>query len=320
MEVQRPLMQLAIESSDLSFMERARNYSNEIFGPNLLRSNDSKSDALLSPAQFGCLTGLLIILFSNYQVDKEKCLNRLWFLLSSPKLKEFLLTIICFAVMLVLMPTTLLTFAAFWIYRHCDGLKLRKSESAKFKGFLNGEDIVWACEDSVSKSIINILAFVRAPNAGPLSALPQNLLNSIRDRIQTKLVLTNRFPKMFYRRRKSDSGYFYWTDENPLTVTDYVRFSEEKSSSGVKSEGEFKREMSELVNEPLPAGNTALWECLIGKEAIRVEDALKFPVRFNGKWSSGLNFNGEFSSSDNLPRASFSRWWRCFVASSSRVS
>lgn len=286
MEVERPITQLIIESPNLSFMERARNYTNEFFAPNLLRSNDSRIDTLLSPAQFGCLTGLLIILFSNYQVDKEKCLNRLWFVLSSPKLKEFVLTAICFAFMLVLMPTTLLTFAAFWLYRHFDGLKLRKIESAKFKGFLNGEDIVWACEDAVSKSIINILAFVRCPSADSIEVLPQNLLNSIRDRIQTKLVLTKRFPKMFYRRRKSDSGYFYWTDDNPLKVEDYVRFSGDKNSSDVKSEDEFKQEMSGLVNQPLPADNTALWECLIGKEAICVEGALKCPVRIvsSARW------------------------------------
>lgn len=275
MKARRQIIELASKSSDFGFFDQARNYSNEFFGPNFLRSNDA-NETLLSPAQFGCLTGLLIILFSNYQIDKQKCFNRLRFALSSPSLQEFFLITFCFIVSLFFMPSTILCFGSFIVYKRLDGRHLRSNKSSNFKGFLNGEDVVWACED-VSKSIINILAFVRAPVEDD-ETLPSNLLQSIRDRISTKLMLTKRFPKMFYRRRKSDCGYFYWTDENPLTINDYVRLSEHRDGEKVQSETDFKRRMSVISNEPLPAENTALWECLIGQSAVQVGEDLKYPV------------------------------------------
>lgn len=262
----------------VGFMEQARNYSESLLGPNMLRSNDLKGETFLSPAQFGCLTGMLIIMISYYQLDKDKCLSRLWFLLKSPSIKEFIFVTTCFLVSLLFMPTTFLIFALFRLYKEVDGIKLRRDKTAGFKGFMNGEDIVWACEDAVSKSIINVLAFVRSSPKSD-DDLPVSLLQSIRDRIYTKLVQTNRFPKLFYRRRKSDSGYFYWTDENHLTVEDYVRFSRQQKVEQVQSEDEFKRELSETSNDPLPADNTALWECLISQRAIRVGDDKKYAVR-----------------------------------------
>lgn len=277
MEVQHPIIELVLESPDVGMLERARNYSSELFGPNLFRSNETRNEAFLSPAQFGCFTGLLIILFSNYQIDKDKCWSRLWFLINSSNLREFLFVASCFLVSLLFMPTTLIIFAAFRIYKNIDGIKLRNDKAANFKEYLSGEDIVWACEDAVSKSIINVLAFVGAKSEND-GNLPENLLQSIRDRIFTKLMTTNRFPKMFYRRRKSNSGYFYWTDENKLTISDYVRLTNQRDGCKMQSEDEFKSEMSRISNDPLPAGNTALWECLISESAVKVGDDMKIPV------------------------------------------
>lgn len=260
-----------LESTNFGFMERARNYTNHIFGPNLLRSNESSSESFMTPAQFGYLTGLLIILYSNYHIDKEKCWNRLKFFVSSPKLKEYILITVCFLVTMLTMPSMILTFAAFSIYKRIDERRIKANES-NFKGFLNGEDIVWACEDDVSKSIINILAFVQGSNDDNFGS---KLLESIRERFHKKLVETNKFPKMFYRRRLSDSGYFYWSDDNPLTVKDYVRPAETTPNA---TETEFRTKLSQIVNNPLPADNTALWECLIGQQAIQIGDDTKYAV------------------------------------------
>lgn len=276
MEAKRPIIESVLLSPYVGFMEQAKNYSNVFLSPNLLRSNDSNT--ILSPAEFGCLTGLLIIFFSNYQIDKDKCLNRLWFLVNSTSFREFIFVTTCFLVSMVFMPFMLLIFAVFRIYKELDAMTLRKDKTAHFSGFLNGEDIVWACEDAVSKSIINVLAFVGVkPDC--VDNLPDNLLQSIRHRIETTLMSTNRFPKMFYRRRKSDSGYYYWTDENSLTINDYVRLSNRQKVLHVQSEEEFKKEISEISNDPLPADNTALWECLISQRAVKVGDDMKCPVR-----------------------------------------
>lgn len=280
MEVNRATIGLTFKSPELGFLDQARNFSDELFGPNLLRSNDSRHESLLTPAQFGCLTGLIIIVFSKYQVDKEKSLSRLWFLLKSPKIKEYVFTAICFSVFLVFVPILLFIITTFFALKKLDERKLRRDEASSFKGFLNGEDIVWACEDVVSKSIVNILAFVRAPTSNYEENFSELLLHSIRDRIYKKLIVPNQFPKMFYRRRKSDSGYFYWTDENNLSVNDYARLSDTKNADLVQSEEEFKTAMSGISNNPLPAEDTALWECLVGQRAVKVGDDLKYPVSF----------------------------------------
>lgn len=276
MEAKRAIIESVLQSPYVGFMEQAKNYSNVFFGPNLLRSNDSNT--FLSPAQFGCLTGLLIIFFSNYQIDKDKCLNRLWFLVNSTNIREFIFVTTCFLVSMVFMPLTFLIFVVFRIYKELDATRLRKDKTAHFSDFLNGEDAMWACEDAVSKSIINILAFVGV-KPGCDEDSPENLLQSIRHRIQTTLMSTNRFPKMFYRRRKSNSGYYYWTDENRLTINDYVRLSNRQKVLHAQSEEEFKKEISEISNDPLPADNTALWECLINQRAVKVGDDMKCPVR-----------------------------------------
>lgn len=275
MEVNRPIIELVVKSPHVGFIEQARNFSNEFLGHHLLKTNDTKNDFFMSPAQFGCLTGLLVILFSNYQTDKEKRASRLWLLWRSPSLREFLFVAICFMASMLLMPSIILLLGIFRVYKELDGAKLRKEQRNNFKGFLAGEDIVWACEDGVSKSIINVLTFVRVN----VELTSENLLQSIRDRVHSKLILAKPFPKMFYRRRLSDSGYFYWTDENQLAVDDYVRFLSQQNTDQVQSEEEFKSEMSGVANEPLPADNTALWECLISQRKIQAEDDMKFAVR-----------------------------------------
>lgn len=277
MEVKSPIVKFVVQSRGMDLIEFARNHSNDFFGPDYLKTSNERNETYLSPAQFGCLTGLLIIIFSTYQNDKEKCLKKIWFGIKSSNFREWILVTVCFLAMLLLMPSTLLIFMGFKIYKHVDGLKVRKLEAENFKGFLNGEDIVWACEDSVSKSIINILAYVRGSSTPDLN-FAQNILNSIRNRISTKIIEPNRFPKMFYRRRKSDSGYHYWTDDNPLTITDYVRFTDETEPEKPQNEDDFKNKMSEISNQPLPADNTALWECFIGQQVTKAGDDMKIPV------------------------------------------
>lgn len=277
MAVKRVIIELISETPNMAFKAYTKNESNEIIGPYLLPQ--TKHETLLSPAQFGCLTGLLLILFSNYQIDKDKHLNRFWFFLKSSSVREFLFVTLCFGVWMLFMPLTLVIIGGFSIFKAIDKNRLMKDETKRFKGLLNGEDVVWACEDALSKSIINVIAYVRAPTTFNES-FSQNLLNSIRDRISTELMTTNRFPKMFYRRRKSESGYFYWTDENNLTINDYVRFSERKGEN-VKNEEDFKKEMSEVLDNPLPAENSALWECLVGEQMVKVGDSLKYTVRFD---------------------------------------
>lgn len=216
MEAKNSLFELFL--ADSNEFEIKINLSEHFIGPIFHKPNESKNENLLSPVQFGFLTGLIIILFSDYRIS-NKSLNRIWFFIQSQQVREFLTTAICFLVSLVFMPIIFIIFGIFQLFKKIVGVKLCEDEN--FKGFLHGVDTIWACEDQVSKSIINVLAFVRS--SSDIENVPENLLQSIRDRIFTKLMITNRFPKMFYRRRRSETGYYYWTDENKLTINDYVR-------------------------------------------------------------------------------------------------
>lgn len=180
---------------------------------------------------------------------------------------------VCFLLCLAILPLVLVVIAGFWLFKKIQEVKLRKIQNSNFKDFLNGVDSVWACEDEFSKSVINVLAFVKATEANT----PQNVLKSLRDRVSTAILSKNRFPKMFYRRVQSDFGYFYWTDENILMIDDYIRFAE-CDSSGISKEEIFRKHMSRVSNSPLPADNSALWECLVGQQLVQCRDGLKLPV------------------------------------------
>jgi hypothetical protein len=49
----------------------------------------------------------------------------------------------------------------------------------------------------------------------------------------------------------------------------------------IMKETEFRKVISGVSNDPLPANNKALFECLVGQQPIRGEDGLKYPVSFS---------------------------------------
>lgn len=273
MEVKRPIIELMLKSYDAELM---KNYSNEFYGP-LKRSNETKHDEYILLHIAGAI-GILIVIFTNFNFDKEKLRNKVLFVIKSPALKDFLYVTICFLMSLIFVPILLLCTLSFVIYRKFVQKSLARSKSSSFKGFLSGEDSFWVCEDDVSKSVINVLAYVKGSQELD-GKLHERLLESIRNRIYTKLMLTNQFPKMFYQRKRDESGYFYWTDENQLTINDYVRLTSQSDQDFI-TEDDLKDLMSDICNEPLPASHSALWECLISKQAIQFEDGVKYPVRF----------------------------------------
>lgn len=121
---------------------------------------------------------------------------------------------------------------SFKVYKEITGLILKRQVKG-FKGFLNGEDIVWACEDTFSKSIINAVIYVNPRPQDYNNNVPENLLESLRTQMYKNLMvktvqkagsseLTVPHPKMLYTRQKTSGGYFYWTEENKLTIDDFV--------------------------------------------------------------------------------------------------
>lgn len=252
----------------LKLIECVKNHSSGFLGPQYPKSGNSK--AFLSKSQFGWITAF--ILFAVL-LKKDKTLNRIKKTMGSRQFRDGILMSLCFLLFLVFSPLVLVVVIGFWMFKKIDEFKLRKIQNSNFKDFLNGVDTVWACEDDFSKSIINVLAFVKSSEANT----PQNVLQSLRDRVSTAILSKNRFPKIFYRRVRSDFGYFYWTDENILMINDYIRFAS-CDSAGVLKEDTFRKQMSRISNLPLPDDNSALWECLVGQQVVLCGDDLKLPV------------------------------------------
>jgi hypothetical protein len=271
MEVKNPIMKL-FKSCDV---QRMKNYSDNFYGP--LKTTDDKNE-FLGPFEIACLTGLAIVALTNISLDKEKIWSRILYVIKSRGLKEFVFTISCLALALILLPFMLAIFIIFKTYKEMVKRQLKNDKKLNFKDFIEGEDVVWMLENQTSKSIINVLAYVNIEGEFDLS-LSKNLLQSIRTRIFAKLVLPNAFPKMFYRSQKTPSGYFYWTTENRLAISDYVRYLNVKEDNDELSEDELKILMSEICNQPLPADDTALWECLISRNVVKGGDGkLRLPV------------------------------------------
>ncbi|XP_070507604.1 O-acyltransferase WSD-like [Chironomus tepperi] len=271
MEVKNPIIEK---------FELMKNYSNEFYGP--LRTNDTKADNVV-PLHLVSLVLMSIIIFTNFNFDKEKLKNRVLFVLKSPAIREHLYVITCFLVSMMFMPIVVLIVSAFKIYRAYVAKCIKNNKS--FKGFLVGEDSFWVCEDDHAKSVINVLAFVNC-GSDVSDKMHEKLLTSIRDRIHSKLMLPNTFPKMFYRKKRDESGYYYWTDENYLTINDYVRFMN-NSQDMFMTDDDFKDQMSSICNQSLPANHSALWECLISRQAIQYDDGIKYPVIFRVHHSVG---------------------------------
>ncbi|KAG5670581.1 hypothetical protein PVAND_000833 [Polypedilum vanderplanki] len=282
MEVKSPIFEFMLKKCDVQLM---KNYSNDFYGP--MRHNDTKSDFLDPLNLIFSSCALIVIIFTNFHLDKEKTKSQLFFVLKSPNIKEFFYVVSCLLASIFFLPFILLISITFKIYReYVKHHYLLKNKKLKFVDFMTGEDTVWVCENNNSKSIINVLAFINSNNAINEN-LPNELLNSIKSKVFSKLVLTNRFPKLFYRRQRDPSGYFYWTNDNSLSINNYVRFLDRFNESIVIKDEEMKRQMSEICNNSLPANNSALWECLIGQQAVQYIDGIKYPVIFRIHHSVG---------------------------------
>lgn len=93
-----------------------------------------------------------------------------------------------------------------------------------FKGFFEGPDAFWALEDDISRSVNNVMALVDVTDCVRLHQDPAKVvLNALR-KTATERVLSksNEFPKLLYKRCIKH-GFPFWTDENNLSVNDYIR-------------------------------------------------------------------------------------------------
>ncbi|GAB1862473.1 O-acyltransferase WSD1 C-terminal domain-containing protein [Camponotus japonicus] len=166
-------------------------------------------------------------------------------------------------------PLILVILNFLYIYRCLIKIILRIQFKDKFVGFLKGTDCVWANEDAVCLSVLNILIIIEKTEQNSNVIFLEGLKNLIHDRIVSKTTGTI-FEKLFYRRRQKFGYYFWERNEEEIDLNNRIRWLEcenadcDGSCEDVSSEF-FKKNLGSICNKTLPDDHTAAWEILVGK-------------------------------------------------------
>lgn len=191
------------------------------------------------------------------------------------KLCELLGTICVFAFAPFIV--TILIFL--YVYRRLVEIVLKIQLKKKFAGLLKGADSVWAVEDIVSLSIINVLMILEKNTQNTNVTFLEDLRNLINNRIVSKATKDTSFEKLLYRRNQK-FGYYFWEKSEEVDLKNKIRWLEcedancDGSCEDISSEI-FRRNLGNVCNRPLPDNNTAAWECLVGKRCTRTRSCVE---------------------------------------------
>lgn len=172
----------------------------------------------------------------------------------------------------LLTPLIFITLNFLYIYRCLVEIVLRIQFKEKFVGFLKGTDCVWAIEDAVSLSVINILMILEKAARNSNAIFLEDFKKLVNDRIVLKAAGTT-FEKLFYRRSQK-YGYYFWVRNEEIDLKNRIRWLEcenadcDGSCEDVSSES-FRRNLGSICNKSLPDDHTAAWEILVGKRCPR---------------------------------------------------
>ncbi|XP_011052406.1 PREDICTED: uncharacterized protein LOC105144881 isoform X2 [Acromyrmex echinatior] len=164
-------------------------------------------------------------------------------------------------------PLIVITLILLYIYRHFIKIVLKIQLRNKFAGLLKGTDCVWAVEDAVSLSVINILMILEKIVGNSNEIFLKDFRNLINDRIVKAADST--IEKLFYLRSQR-FGYYFWERSEKVDLKDRIRWLEcvndncDGSCENVSSES-FRKTLEIVCNKPLPDNHKAAWEILIGK-------------------------------------------------------
>ncbi|XP_018051970.1 PREDICTED: uncharacterized protein LOC108689623 [Atta colombica] len=165
-------------------------------------------------------------------------------------------------------PLIVITLIFLYIYRYFIEIVLKIQLRNKFIGLLKGTDCVWAVEDAVSLSVINILMILEKVARNSNEIFLEDFKNLINDRIVLKAADTT-IEKLFYLRSQR-FGYYFWQRSEKIDLKDRIRWLEcvnancNGSCEDVYSES-FRKTLENVCNKPLPDNHKAAWEILIGK-------------------------------------------------------
>uniref|UniRef100_A0A182MYW2 O-acyltransferase WSD1 C-terminal domain-containing protein n=1 Tax=Anopheles dirus TaxID=7168 RepID=A0A182MYW2_9DIPT len=287
----------------VSFWEvMARNFTHQgPFGPNeisksaQLTRSQNRLDLLLTPTQFGLLSGLVLFLFLRHKITRWREEYSHLKLTSKADLRRTAYTFLTFLEFIVLSPLLLTIFVTFQLYRTVISIILQRRYGKHFKGLLDGADVVWAIEDQNSRGMINIMANAEEPFTSWTSvdgSMSADILLTLRKRISSRLMRNYQpHPKMFWKRNV-ELGYYFWSDQSELTVEDYIRYMDTiplADNQHSIDERRLRTLLSNINNRQLPAEHTSSWEVLVGRQPVydATRNVLKYPILFRIHHSLG---------------------------------
>lgn len=185
-------------------------------------------------------------------------------------------------------PFIVITLILLYIYRRSVEIVLRIQLRNKFAGLLKGTDCVWAIEDAISLSVINILMILEKTAQNSNAIFLEDFRNLVNDRIVSKAAGTT-LEKLFYLRSRK-FGYYFWERSEAVDLKDRIRWLEcvnancNGSCEDISSES-FRKTLENVCNRPLPDDHRAAWEILVGrhcpKSRSHVEEGRLSPESFN---------------------------------------
>ncbi|KYN02419.1 hypothetical protein ALC62_06799 [Cyphomyrmex costatus] len=172
------------------------------------------------------------------------------------------------ACIFLLTPLIVITLILLYMYRHFIEIVLKIQLKGKFAGFLKGTDCVWAVEDTVCLSVVNILMILEKAAWNSNEIFLEDFKDLINNRIVSKAVGTT-IEKLFYLRRQK-FGYYFWEKSEKVDLKDRIRWLEcvnadcDGSCEDISSES-FRKTLENICNKSLPDDHRAAWEILVGR-------------------------------------------------------
>ncbi|XP_036142826.1 uncharacterized protein LOC118644089 [Monomorium pharaonis] len=182
-------------------------------------------------------------------------------------------------------PLIVISLILLYIYRCLVEIMLRIQLKSKFAGLLKGTDCVWATEDTVSLSVINILMILeKAENSNAIFL--EDFRNLVNDRVVSKAAGTT-LEKLFYLRGQK-FGYYFWEKSEKIDLKNRIRWLEcvnancDGSCEDISGES-FRKTLENVCNKSLPDNHRAAWEILVGgcclKSKYRVKKSYLSPEK-----------------------------------------
>lgn len=256
---------------------------------------------MLSSAQLGLLTGVLMTLFLRHKFNRMKdelIVSKVYKIIENLTMidvRRFIFIIITFLEFAALFPIFFSIFYGFKCYRLVVACVLKRRHGSHFKGLLDGVDVVWAIERDNSRGMINIMAYIEEPvgrQATKETSTCAELLLVLRKRISSRLMRSYQaHPKMFWKRNL-ELGYYWWSDLSELTIEDYIRYLEYvplDQGEQYIDERKLRCVMSNINNRNLPDEHSSSWEILVGRQPLldRQRNMLRYPIIFRVHHSLG---------------------------------